>query len=302
MNIKNLTLIAAWLLCHTASAQIFEPFNVRYRYAHPTDVSSSDTEAFEDAERDDFQFIEVMGKFPIIFKNNDALILPELIYKSSDYRFVNWSETLATPDRSQLLRFSLKGVFPLNEKWNLLAIGYASQGNNQGVDWDLSNNVYRGGLGFLVDNQAGNQIGASLLYVSEVNLPVLVFLYKGRSASGRWQFNVEAPQLSIVEYVLSPNSRIRLEQKLDNERYFYGNNQRPEDSYNVTNLNVALGFSQRLFGPAYVNLSAGLTPLNLLIVYDQDDDALETLTFDVQPTISAGFYISVNPDDYVGDD
>ncbi|MEM7550223.1 MAG: hypothetical protein AAF363_11130 [Bacteroidota bacterium] len=50
-----------------------------------------------------------------------------------------------------------------------------------------------------------------------------------------------------------------------------------------------------------MNVSAGFTPLNIMSIQNSDDSSLETLNLGIQPTISAGIYVSVNPNDYVGD-
>ncbi|MEM7550224.1 MAG: hypothetical protein AAF363_11135 [Bacteroidota bacterium] len=231
----NHWLLVLFIFClnKTLQAQIFEPFNFRYRYAPSTGVNDSDEPIFDETERDDFHFFELTAKYPITFKNSNALFLPELVYKRSEFSFRNWPEQFQLPRTSNLTRFSIKSVLPVNDKWNILAVGFASQGTNEAVGWDLGNNMYRGGLGFLINNKAGNQIGTSILYISEVDLVVAAFIYKGRSKNERWQFNIEAPQLSIVEYNISNNSRLRLEQRLDNERYFFERNTFDE-SFNLT--------------------------------------------------------------------
>ena len=279
-------------------AQSFEPLTIRYQSISSTHVASADREAFEDQDRKYLNWVDVNVRYPLWLKNG-GLILPEYGYKAFGQSFEQWPQVETEPLTAQLHRLSFKGVFPLNRKWNLLGIGVMSQGLNDGVGFNIDNNFYRFGVGFLINKDSVNLIGASVVFVSEVGLPIPVFIYKGASKSGKWLFNLEAPQLSIVEYNLVRNdTRIRFEQRLDNDRISFSSNvEDTADSYNYTHLNVSMGISQRLFGPVYANGSVGISPLNVLSLYDLDNEVIETIRFDIRPTFSFSLYVSVNPND-----
>ena len=298
VKLTVVSFVFSFVLVVRGGAQSFEPLNIRYQSMSSTDVASADEEVFEDQDREYLNWVDVNIRYPFFLKNG-GIILTEYNYKNFGQSFEHWPQVETEPLRAQLHRFSFKGVFPINKKWNFLGIGMVSQGLNDGVGFGFDNNVYRVGAGFLINKDSVNAIGVSVVYVSEVGLPIPVFIYKGASKNGKWLFNVEAPQLSIAEYNLVRNStRLRFEQRLDNDQIFFSSNvEDTAESYNYTHLNVSVGISQRLFGPVYANGSIGVSPLNVLTLYDAGNEAIETIRFDIQPTFSFSLYVSVNPND-----
>ena len=280
-------------------AQYFEPFNLRYRLAPQTELTDSDSEIYEDTRRETFQYAEFMAKFPILIGEKKSVILPELIYKISDFDLSGFPEGIPLPDRSRMTRLSVKSSWVLTRQWSLLAFGYASQGQNRGVNWDFDNLVYRYGTGFLYRRKNGHQVGLSLTYVGESDIYFPSLIYKGKSGDKKWSFNIEAPQLSAIEYNLSENSRLRLEQKLDNEKYFFAENSQTEEAFFILNLNFGLGYSYRIAGPLFANVSAGLTAMNNLRLQNEEIETVESLSFGMRPTLLVGVYLSLDPDDFV---
>ncbi len=280
-----------------AKAQIFEPFTLRYQFTPSTDVSSTDFTGFEDAERTEQQIVEAAFRYPITFGKRNAIILPELSHKIMGQRFNNWGNTVEEPSTGNLTRLFLKGVFPINEKWNILGVAAISQGINSGVDWNLSNSYYRYGAGFLINNSKGNQIGASVQYIEEIGFPAPAFIFIGTTGEGKWNYNVTFPLLSIIEYNLNDNWRLRFEERFDNDRFILDKD--AGSNYNQTMLNLSLGLSYKIAKPVYLNLQAGFTPLNILTYYEDRTNDIDSVNFGIQPTFGASIYISVNPKDYL---
>ena len=287
-------------ISQVVNAQIFEPFHLRYQYLPQVEASGADDEAFERVERNSGHLFESSLRYPLMYGKKGGLVLIEYGFKAFIQDYEQWPLIEAEPLNAYHHRLAVKGVIPVNEKWNLLAIGNIAQGINQSVNWDFDQQFYRLGLGFLVQKDPINQIGLSILYVQEINFIVPAFIYKGASKNEKWLFNIEAPQLSVAAYCLSDNTRIRFEQRLDNDRFVFDDAvTQTADNYNAIQLNVSAGISQRIKGPLFFNLSAGITPLNVLMLYENRNETIETISFPVQPTFSAALYMSINPNDYV---
>ncbi|MGB6152459.1 MAG: hypothetical protein WBG48_10735 [Pricia sp.] len=172
------TLLTFFYLTFT-KAQIFEPFNLRYQFTPSVAVSSADLEGFENAERTEQDITEAQFRYPITFGKRKAIILPELSHKIMGQSFSNWSNSVNKPRTGNLTRLFIKGVFPVDEKWNILGVAAISQGVDSGIDWDSGNSYYRFGSGFLINNEAGNQIGASVQFIEEIGFPAPAFIFIG---------------------------------------------------------------------------------------------------------------------------
>lgn len=198
-------------------------------------------------------------------------------------------------------RLVLKGVLKVNEIWNILLLGGIAQGLDGGAGAAWDNNYYRFGAGFLKDLKNGNQFGVAVQWISEARIVVPIPVFKGSSKNNKWQYDVEGPR-AVVEYGLNENNRIRLEQKFDNDRITYpsgGEGVSGIKTYNYTHLNYGIGWSRRIKGPLFFNVSGGLSPLYLTTLYDGNETSVETVRFSWEPAFSASLYVSVNPKDYI---
>lgn len=281
-----------------AKAQIFEPFTLRYQNTPGVDVSDTDFPGFENAEATEQQTLEAVFRYPIKFGKKGAFILPELSHKIVGQEFDNWGSVVEEPSTGNITRLFLKGIFPVNDKWSAVGVLGIAQGVNSGVDWDFGNNYYRFGGGFLINNSKGNQIGATVQFIEEVGLPIPAFIFIGASENKKWNYNITLPLLSVIEYNLNDNWRLRFEQRFDNDRFVLDAD--TESNYNQSQLNLSFGMSYRLAKPVFLNLQAGITPLNTLTYYNDRTEDIDSVSFEVTPTFGASLYISVDPNDYVG--
>ncbi|MEO1055075.1 MAG: hypothetical protein AAFX87_30855 [Bacteroidota bacterium] len=300
--LKTLILsVAVWLPCHSF-AQIFEPFQGRYIYLPGSEVVNPDDQAFNNTQRDPLHILETVVRFPVKFGNSGSFIVPDLTYKRYFQRFDQWPQSYPQPSNADHFRLVLKGIVKVNEAWDILLLGGIAQGLDGGAAATWDNNYYRFGGGFLKDLKNGNQFGIALQWVSEARIVVPIPVFKGSSQNNKWQYDVEGPR-AVVEYNLNDNNRIRLEQKFDNDRITYSENneggQNNIETYNHTHLNYALGWSRRIKGPVFFNLSGGLSPLFLTTLYDGEEVSIETVRFSWEPAFSASIYVSVNPKDYI---
>ncbi len=278
-------------------AQIFEPFNLRYQNSAATKISKAGFDGFENTARTELQIIESTFRYPITFGKRNNIILPELSHKVLGQQFNNWGAVVLEPATANLTRFFLKGIFPVNDKLSILGVLAISQGVDSGVSWDFSNNYYRYGAGLVINNNKGNQIGFSLLMIDELGFPAPAFIFRGSSNMKKWNYSVTFPLLTVIEYNLSEKWRLRFEEHLDNDRFVL--NSDSGANYNQAMLNLSFGLSYQLAKPIFMNVQAGLTPLNILTYYEDKTTDIDTINFDIQPTFGASFYISVNPNDYI---
>lgn len=297
---KKILVTSLLLLIYAfAKAQIFEPFTFRYQYTPSVGVSSTDFEGFENAERTEQHQLEFAFRYPITFGKRNAIILPELSHKTIGQNFDNWGTAVEEPATGNITRLFIKGVFPINDKWNILGVAAISQGVNSGVDWDFGNSYYRFGGGFLINNSVGNQIGATVQFIEEIGFPAPAFVFIGTTGEGKWNYNITFPLLSTIEYNLNESWRLRFEQRFDNDRFVLNNDN--DTNYNQTLLNLSVGMSYKVAKPIFINLQAGITPLNLLTYYEDRNTSIDSVNFEIQPTFGASLYISVNPKDYIND-
>lgn len=298
---KSLVLL---LMCFGAGshqslhAQIFEPFQGRYIYLPGSSVASFDDVDFENTQRDPLHILETVVRFPVTIGESGSFVVPDLTYKRYFQTFDQWPEASQQPVNADHYRLVLKGIVRVSEVWDLLLLGGIAQGLNGGTGAVWENNYYRFGAGFLKDLKNGNQFGLALQWISEARIVVPIPVFKGSSPNNKWQFDVEGPR-AVVEYELGENNRIRLEQKFDNDRITFTNSENSIDSYNYTHLNYALGWSRRVKGPVFFNVSGGFSPLYLTTLYDGNETSIETLRFSWEPAFSASIYVSVNPKDYI---
>lgn len=293
-----LILTASGIYTYQASAQIFEPFNVRYMYLPRAAVAQADDPRYDETERGNLQLLETIVRFPVQ-PSARVLIVPEITYKRYFQSYHRWPDAATAPRDAHHFRVFFKGVIAINDRWNVLALGGVAQGLNRGASPNIGHIFYRVGTGFLRNLRRGRQFGLSALYIQEAKLVLPIVIYKGASANQKWQFDIEGPR-AVVERALGKNGRLRYEQKLDNDRISYQDHgERPTDSYSYTHLNLSVGFSQRIRGPVFANVSAGLSPLHLLTPYDGSNRALDGLRLAWRPSLSASIYMSINPNDYV---
>ncbi|WP_010182251.1 hypothetical protein [Aquimarina agarilytica] len=280
----------------SVKAQIFEPFNLRYQHSSTAKVSKAGFEDFENTERTEQQIVEATFRYPIIFGKRNNIFLPELSHKIVGRQFDNWRSMVVEPATGNLTRLFLKGIFPVSDKWNILGVLAISQGVNSGVSWSFNHNYYRYGAGLVMNNKKGNQIGVSLLMIEELGFPAPAFIFRGTNGKN-WNYSVTFPLLTIIEYNLNKKWRLRFEEHLDNDRFVLNINSRA--NYNQAILNLSIGLSYQLAKPIFMNVQAGLTPLNVLTYYEDKTTDIDTVSFDMQPTFGASIYISVNPKDYI---
>ncbi len=292
--------ISGWLPFNSV-AQIFEPFQGRYIYLPASDAVDADDPAFDNTQRDPLHILETVVRFPVKFGGSGSFIIPDLTYKRYFQTFNQWSKSYPQPISADHYRLVLKGILKVNEIWDILLLGGIAQGLDGSAGVSFDNNYYRFGAGFLKDLKNGNQFGLALQWISEARIVVPIPVFKGSSKNNKWQFDIEGPR-AVVEYGLNENNRIRLEQKFDNDRITYASGEEGEngiETYNHTHLNYAFGWSRRIKGPVFFNVSGGLSPLYLTTLYDGSETSIETIRFSLEPAFSASIYISVNPKDYI---
>lgn len=295
-----------WLLCMAIAcvmctvqlcAQTFEPFSLRYQYIPETGITQPDDGGFTSSRRSASSVWDANLRFPVYRNERGTILLPEYQFKRYDQSFAHWPSAQDEPGNTYYQRLFFKGIFAVNDRWRLLVLGAVSNGWQEGASFQLSNNFYRGGLGFLIEKGI-HQYGFSLLYIEEIQFVVPALVYKGASASGKWQFNIEAPQLSIAEYLLSKNTRLRFVERLDNERFMFRESENhPLHSFNNVNLSLTAGLATRVAGPVFFHASAGASFLNVLALQSERYSVEEGLLLEMSPAFSVGFYMSINPNE-----
>ncbi|MEO1023651.1 MAG: hypothetical protein AAFW89_13990, partial [Bacteroidota bacterium] len=104
----------------------------------------------------------------------------------------------------------------------------------------------------------------------------------------------------IAERSINSLNQIRIEQKLDNDRFFFSDDAEQEaTNYGYTHLNYSVGWTRTISGPVKLNVSGGVSPLFLLTLNDGRSTTIETVRFSLEPTFSATLFVSVNPNDYL---
>lgn len=298
---KRLILLVVYLgifSTKSAYAQIFEPFQGRYIYLPGSKVASTDDDALEGTQRDPLHILETVVRFPVKFGNSGSFIVPDFTYKRYFQTYDSWPSNYSQPVNADHFRLFLKGVVKVSQAWNVLLLGGIAQGLNGGANIAWENNYYRFGAGFLKNLKNGNQFGIAVQWISEARIAVPVPIFKGASRNKKWQFDVEGPR-AVVEYGLNENNRLRLEQKFDNDRITFANSINDIESYNYTHLNYALGWSGRIKGSLFFNISGSFSPLYLASLHNGSETSIETIRLSWELALSASIYVSINPKDYI---
>ncbi|MEO1022189.1 MAG: hypothetical protein AAFW89_06550, partial [Bacteroidota bacterium] len=191
---KAFPLFICVLLMGKCSAQIFEPFAQRFMFIPSSTTEGFDNNSFDRSSRDPLYLHETSIRFPIQFGTSTNLIIPDFAYKRYSQSFNNWPGSFSEPHTSDHFRLVLKGVFPLDNTWNLLLLGGIAQGLNDGATLNFDQNFYRFGAGYLKNLSNGNQFGFALQWISEARLVVPVPVFKGTSRNKLWDFDVEGPR------------------------------------------------------------------------------------------------------------
>lgn len=280
------------LLCGLVEGQNFRPVQLNYQYAQGVKVQSTDLGDLDNAERSEQSIFEVILKYPILLNDNKITIIPELTHKVIGQSFNNWGTSLNEPRTANLTRLDINSIFFVNQKWSILAAFTVSQGVNNAVNWDFGNNFYRFGMGFLINNSAGNRIGGAVRYVEELGIPIPLILFYGASANDKWYYNISFPASATIEYSMNDRWRLRFIERIDNDRFMLDTTS--SNNYNQSQLNVSVGASYGITKSLFFSLQAGLTPLNFLTFYSDKTNELDTINLELQPTIGASLYFNIN--------
>lgn len=280
------------LFCALVEGQNFRPVQLNYQYARGVNVGSSDFTDLTNTKRSEQSILEAILKYPIFINNKKITLIPELTHKVIGQNFNSWHTSLDEPRTGNLTRLAVNAIFSVNQKWSLLGAITASQGVNSTIKWDFSNNFYRFGIGFLINNSAGNRIGGAVRYVEELAIPVPLFLFYGTSANSKWYYNISFPASSSIEYSMNDKWRLRFVERIDNDRFML--NATSGSNYNQSMLNLSVGASYGITKSLFFSLQAGFTPINFLTFYSDKTNDLGTVNLEMQPSIGASFYYNIN--------
>ena len=283
------------VLSGLVEGQNFRPVQLNYQYSQGVNVRSTDFTDLNNAERSEQSIFEAILKYPILINNKKITLIPELTHKVIGQSFNSWNISLDEPRTGNLTRLAVNAIFSVNQKWSVLAAFTVSQGVNSNIKWDFSNNFYRFGIGFLINNSAGNRIGGAVRYVEELGILVPLVLFYGTSANSKWYYNISFPASSTIEYTINDNWRLRFVERIDNDRFML--NATSGSNYNQSMLNLSVGASYGITKSLFFSLQAGFTPINFLTFYSDKTNDLDTVNLEMQPTIGASFYFNINTQD-----
>ncbi len=283
------------VFCSFLEGQNFRPVQLNYQYAQGVNVQSTDFTDLTNTERSEQSIFEAILKYPIFLNNKKITLIPELTHKVIGQNFNSWNTLLNEPSTGNLTRLAVNAIFKVNQKWSFLAAFTLSQGLNSNIKWDFSNNFYRFGIGFLINNSAGNRIGGAVRYVEELGILVPLVLFYGTSANSKWYYNISFPASSTIEYSMNDKWRLRFVERIDNDRFILGATS--GSNYNQSMLNLSVGASYGITKSLFFSLQAGFTPINFLTFYSDKTNDLDTVNLEMQPTIGASLYFNINTQD-----
>ncbi|MUU78641.1 DUF6268 family outer membrane beta-barrel protein [Winogradskyella endarachnes] len=294
---KKYLIISFLLIVHLATAQSFEPFAIRYSRLPQAGVNQADNDQYELVEREPLQVIDVNLRSPFEIGDKGFRLGPFLNYTKAFQEVDNWAFTGDRPADASQFGIGLAALLPVSKRVSLVSILGADQGTNDGVPWTWDNNLYKVGLGFILNmdkTERPYQMGLTLVYTELLGFPILNLIYK-REFSDKWSVNLALPNYGIIDYSLSENTKIRFEERFSVGRFALSENENNIGSYNISRVTLSAGILQHISGPVFFQGSVGLTIWNRSALFDNSNEQLDMLRYEIpQPAVNFGILVNIN--------
>lgn len=280
--------------------QSYEPFAIRYGWLPQVQVNEADEDLYESAERQPLHTIDAVLRLPIRIGEQGFVLVPNTSYTRVYQSLDNWAFTGDRPGDASQFGVGLSALWPVSKRVSLIGSIGIDQGTNDGISWSTSNNLYKGGLGFLLNMEEGYKpykMGITLFYTEVLGFPIAVLVYK-RQISEKWSVDFALPNYGIIDYTLGKKTKLRFEERFAAGRFALGENENDLASYNLSRVTLTAGIVQQVKGPVSVQASAGFTIWNRSVLFDEDNGRLDVLLYEIpQPALSIGLMVNVSSDD-----
>ncbi|MGD1841980.1 MAG: hypothetical protein ACFB0B_13960 [Thermonemataceae bacterium] len=268
------------LVCH---GQGFEVFSVRYFWLPEAEVRQADDEIYEGLERQPLQAVEAILRAPIKVGKKGVVLVPNFSYAKYFQNLDRWPTLGDAPKDAELFGWGLGALVPVSKRLELVGSVGIDQGTNQEAQWSVDNNLYKGGVGFLLDMKEDYRpykMGITLFYTEVLGFPIAVLVYR-RDISQKWSIDLALPRYGIIDYRFSKNTSLRLEERFTAGRFVFNNAEDPLSSYNIAKVTMTAGILQRIKGPVYAQAAGGFTVWNRTVLFDDRNERLDVLRYTV---------------------
>ena len=162
--------------------------------------------------------------------------------------------------------------------------------------WSLKNNLYRFAVGFLLNMDEGYKAGISIAYTEILGFPIPIFIYQRAFKNERWVMDLKLPMSGTIDYNVSKNTAIRLEERFNaGGRFALADAKNEISFYNSAQATIALGVTQRIKGPLFMNVAGGFTLWDKTRLFDDSNDQTDVLSYAVpQPTFNFSLFMNIH--------